>query len=99
MSRHMKKAHTKDHEKKYQCPLCGKGFIDITRYKLHMTSSHTDEKPFTCRYNCGHASKDPSNRNKHEKEKHGKKFGETKDNLNRNTDNTEITQCSQTVRN
>jgi len=74
MSRHMLKAHTKDNEKKYQCDKCGRGFIDITRYSVHMISAHTNEKPFACRYSCGHATNDPTNRNKHEKEKHGRKF-------------------------
>ena len=63
MARHMRKVHTKDSEKKYQCDKCKKGFIEKNKFSEHMISYHTDEKPYSCRYTCGHATNDRSNRN------------------------------------
>jgi len=68
---HMRAQHKPDHLKKFQCQLCPKAF-DINRsFNRHMMSAHLKERPYKCRYGCEFAYNDSSNRNQHEKKKHG----------------------------
>ena len=67
-------AHTPDEEKKYQCPDCGKGFLTNTVMEQHRMNVHLKLRPHSCRYGCDISYNDTSNRNQHEKKKHGKLF-------------------------
>ena len=72
---HISKMHTSDDMKKIQCPDCGKGFIKEVEYKNHRISVHEKTYPHKCRYeNCDAKYNDASNRNCHEKKKHGRVF-------------------------
>ena len=79
MSRHMKTMHTEDRDKKYPCDECGKGFYEITALKSHQMSVHIKARPFPCRFGCGASSNIAGNRNKHEINKHGRKFAPDKE--------------------
>lgn len=71
---HILDAHTKDEDKKYQCPDCGKGFNEKKKMEKHQMNVHLKLKPYSCRYGCDISYNDLSNRNQHEKKKHGKLF-------------------------
>jgi len=79
MKLHMRTAHTPDDQKKYQCPDCGKGFIDKRPLGIHRMNVHLKLQPYKCRYGCDIAYNDSSNRNHHEKKKHGKLFTTVKE--------------------
>ena len=49
MNRHIQEAHTKDSDKRFQCPDCEKGFHDKNRLKVHQMNVHIRSRPFTCR--------------------------------------------------
>ena len=72
---HIVTAHTPDNLKKYQCHDCGKGFNDTRTLEIHRMNVHLKLRPYKCRYEeCDYdfAYNDLSNRNAHEKKKHGK---------------------------
>ena len=71
---HMKVAHTPDDQKPFQCPDCGKGFLDKRTLGHHRMNVHLKLRPYNCRYGCDIAYNDTSNRNQHEKKNHGKLF-------------------------
>ena len=71
---HIMDAHTPDEEKKYQCPDCGKGFLTNTVMEQHRMNVHLKLRPHSCRYGCDISYNDTSNRNQHDKKKHGKLF-------------------------
>ena len=72
---HIKTMHTADDQKKIQCPDCGKGFVNDNFYQKHRISVHEKTYPYNCRYeNCEAKYNDPSNRNCHERKKHGAVF-------------------------
>ena len=75
---HIKNMHTPDHLKKFKCTYCPKGFNDVGKLMHHVYSVHTKERPFNCRFGCELAYNDTSNRNAHEKKKHGKLFSRKK---------------------
>ena len=79
MKLHMRTAHTPDDQKKYQCPDCEKGFIDKRTLGIHRMNVHLKLQPYKCRYGCDIAYNDSSNRNHHEKKKHGKLFTTVKE--------------------
>lgn len=79
MPRHMKTMHTEDRLKKHPCDECGKGFGEITALKSHQMSVHIKARPFPCRFGCGASSNIAGNRNKHEINKHGRKFAPDKE--------------------
>ena len=76
---HIMDVHTPDHMKTYQCPDCGKGFSSSTSLKTHRMNVHLKLRPYRCRYGCEDSYNDTSNRNSHEKKKHGKLFTTTKE--------------------
>lgn len=57
-------------EKKFKCGQCGRGFILSYLLKKHTLSVHTKETPFRCKYECGKAFNDFSNRRMHERTVH-----------------------------
>ena len=74
LRQHLIDVHTPDEEKKYQCPDCGKGFVTKTVMEQHRMNVHLKLRPYSCRYGCDISYNDTSNRNQHEKKKHGKLF-------------------------
>ena len=72
LENHIRTTHTADDKKKIQCPDCAKGFINDYFYQKHRISVHEKTYPFSCRYeNCEAKYNDSSNRNCHERKKHG----------------------------
>ena len=49
INKHIQEAHTKDSDKRFQCPDCEKGFHDKQRLKVHQMNVHIRSRPFTCR--------------------------------------------------
>ena len=74
LKKHIMTVHTQDAEKKYKCQDCGKGFIEIGALKQHQMNMHLKLRPYSCRYGCDISYNDTSNRNSHEKKKHGQLF-------------------------
>ena len=68
---HKKNMHTNDCDKKYNCDQCEKGFVEKGKLEIHVTSVHSRNRPFVCRYQCGAATSDKGNRKKHELAIHG----------------------------
>eukprot|EP00088_Acartia_fossae_P062838 TRINITY_DN7616_c0_g1_i2.p1 TRINITY_DN7616_c0_g1~~TRINITY_DN7616_c0_g1_i2.p1 ORF type:complete len:704 (-),score=85.19 TRINITY_DN7616_c0_g1_i2:60-2171(-) len=79
---HMNNVHTPDHLKKHKCSYCTKGFNDVGKLQQHIFSVHTKERPYKCRFGCDLGYNDTSNRNAHEKKKHGKLFSTKRSNTN-----------------
>ena len=63
---HIKLMHTDDKDKKYSCEYCKRGFVEKCKMEAHIRSAHTGEKPFQCRWGCGHGCAEAGNRKKHE---------------------------------
>ena len=74
LDNHILRTHTEDGLKKYQCQDCEKGFISLGALEKHRMNVHLKLRPFQCRYGCDFGYNDISNRNAHEKKKHGKLF-------------------------
>ena len=68
--------HTDNSMLKVKCETCGRGFKDTPSLKSHEMSLHIKTRPFKCRYKCPNdiGYNDLSNRNSHEKKKHGGLF-------------------------
>jgi hypothetical protein len=58
--------------------LCHFRFPDSSKLKVHIVETHTRDKPFACGFGCGHAVNNPSNRSKHERQRHGMTWAEHK---------------------
>ena len=71
---HMREAHMPNEEKKHKCPECGKGFYQTNKLAQHRINVHLRNRPFPCRYGCDFRYNDSSNRNSHERKKHGGLF-------------------------
>ena len=71
---HIAAMHTLDQDKEFQCQDCGKGFDKNEKLEKHRMNVHLKLQPYKCRYECDIAYNDISNRNQHEKKKHGKLF-------------------------
>ena len=71
---HMRFVHTPDDQRKHQCQHCGKGFDFLKSLDKHMMNMHLKLKPYNCRYGCDISYNDTSNRNHHERKRHGKLF-------------------------
>ena len=71
---HMRSIHTPDDQKTCQCQHCGKGFWEQHSLDKHIMNMHLKLRPYNCRYGCEISYNDVSNRNHHEKRKHGKYF-------------------------
>ena len=74
LKEHMRRMHTKDEEKMFQCPDCGKGFTKLYALDKHKMNVHLKLRPYKCRYGCTFAYNDISNRNAHERKTHGGLF-------------------------
>ena len=71
---HIQTRHKSDSEKKYQCSKCGKGFLEKYQLEAHIVNLHTKTQPHKCRFGCENSYNDQSNRNVHERRKHGRKL-------------------------
>ena len=78
IEKHMKYSHTADEDRKFQCQDCGKGFDEDYTLQKHRINVHLKTYPYHCRYGCDAKYNDTSNRNSHEKKKHGGVFIEKK---------------------
>ena len=76
LRRHTMQVHTDDSDRKHQCDSCGKGFSDKQALKIHEMNVHIKARPYKCRYDCENdiGYNDLSNRNSHERKKHGGLF-------------------------
>ena len=72
MKQHLDNVHKSDCDKRYRCEYCSKSFNQSDKMKRHQMSVHLKLQPFKCRYGCGLAYNDRSNRNQHERKKHGR---------------------------
>ena len=68
LHRHKKIVHTDDKDKKYQCQICDKGFVEKTKLNDHIVI-HNDARPFQCKF-CQFSSKTKHNRDLHENQVH-----------------------------
>ena len=59
-------SHLPESERKFKCSFCGKGCITKSKLKEH-EYIHTDERPFSCKFQCGYSCKNSANIIKHEK--------------------------------
>ncbi len=74
LTKHCAVMHTSDEAKPHRCTDCGKGFVTSNALKTHMMNVHIKARPYACRYGCGAAYNDSSNRGHHERKKHGGNF-------------------------
>ena len=74
---HMRDQHSSDELKKHRCPDCGKGFYQAQKMEQHRMNVHIKAYPYHCRYGCHMKYNDMSNRNSHERKKHGGVFDKT----------------------
>ena len=58
----------------FKCEICGRGFNHKVHLDKHTMNVHLKLQPYKCRYGCDIGYNDISNRNSHEKKKHGKLF-------------------------
>ena len=72
MKQHLDNVHKSDCDKRYRCEYCSKSFNQSDKMKRHQMSVHLKLQPFKCRYGCDMAYNDRSNRNQHERKKHGR---------------------------
>jgi len=71
---HVKTMHIADEQKKFKCDMCTKGFHERNRLENHKMNVHLKLRPYKCRYGCEFGYNDLSNRNAHERKKHGQVF-------------------------
>ena len=71
---HIKEQHGDPMLLDFKCEVCEKGFFTKCRLKKHMMNVHLKLRPYKCRYGCEFGYNDFSNRNAHERKKHGKAF-------------------------
>ena len=71
MNGHIRNYHNEDKDKKFYCSECNRGFMERIRFDAHNMNVHIKSRPFECRYGCEVRYNDLSNRNSHEKKKHG----------------------------
>eukprot|EP00088_Acartia_fossae_P035565 TRINITY_DN36672_c0_g1_i3.p1 TRINITY_DN36672_c0_g1~~TRINITY_DN36672_c0_g1_i3.p1 ORF type:complete len:638 (-),score=94.11 TRINITY_DN36672_c0_g1_i3:169-2082(-) len=71
IKRHMKNMHQPKELLKYKCQFCDRAFQWAQDIKKHVMNVHLKERPYKCRFGCEVAYNDSSNRNQHEKRKHG----------------------------
>ena len=76
-NQHKRIVHGGYSEKHFKCDQCDKRFFDNQKLNSHKVNVHLKTRPWVCRYNCGGmAYNDRSNRNAHEKKKHGGLFSD-----------------------
>ena len=69
VGRHMGKMHLIRELKPFGCELCEKRFASAKDLRNHAVT-HSELRPFVCRFGCGFGSKSAGNRKKHEVNKH-----------------------------
>jgi len=81
LRKHRRNVHMEDKDKTFQCNMCGKGFVYRRKLEFHKMSVHIKARPYVCRYSCtligdgcNMSYNEESNRNAHEKKKHGGLF-------------------------
>ena len=72
LTRHIRSKHTPDNRKRYQCPICQKGFNVKDSIEGHK-NWHQGVKPFNCAW-CSLKFADKSNLTSHEKRLHPEQF-------------------------
>eukprot|EP00088_Acartia_fossae_P005965 TRINITY_DN12710_c0_g1_i1.p1 TRINITY_DN12710_c0_g1~~TRINITY_DN12710_c0_g1_i1.p1 ORF type:complete len:618 (+),score=103.32 TRINITY_DN12710_c0_g1_i1:38-1891(+) len=72
--RHMNVMHSSEKNSKHKCEHCPKVFHYKHQLTNHTMSVHLKERPYKCRYGCDIAYNDSSNRNAHERRRHGQRF-------------------------
>ena len=72
---HLQGMHTADKDKRFRCEDCGKGFMCKLKLGSHRMNTHIKTQPHQCRYGCENRYNDVSNRNAHERRRHGQVFG------------------------
>ena len=79
LNRHMAQ-HIPEEQRGYVCHFdnCRKGFIQKNVLDQHLMNVHLKLRPYKCRYGCDFGYNDPSNRDSHEKKKHGKLYVSSK---------------------
>jgi len=75
MKSHMAQ-HIPDEQRNFVCNIddCRKGFTIKSSLNKHLMNVHSKLRPYKCRYGCIFAYNDKSNRDAHERKKHGKLF-------------------------
>ena len=68
MPEHIKRLHTSDADKPFQCKFCGKGFL-LETHVLDHENIHTGQKPHMCSF-CGKSFANVSNQRMHERTTH-----------------------------
>ena len=81
MKDHIRSVHTAEEDKRFVCNLCGKGFYEQRKLENHKMNVHLKLRPHRCRYGCDIGYNDTSNRNAHEKKKHGGLFSDARKGL------------------
>ena len=71
---HMQTVHMADSDKRFICKECGKGFMCKNTMESHRMNMHIKSQPHQCRYGCDNRYNDVSNRNAHERRRHGGVF-------------------------
>ena len=71
ISVHMQEQHMSNADKKLHCEDCGKGFMDKQRLTGHRMNMHIKTQPYRCRFGCTNRYNSQSNRNAHERRRHG----------------------------
>ena len=74
LRKHMQNTHIPEEKKNFRCQHCSKGFFYKHQLDQHLMNMHLKLKPYNCRYGCDLSYNDISNRNQHEKRRHGKLF-------------------------
>ena len=74
LAHHMQIMHMAESDKRFVCKECGKGFMDQSTMENHRMSMHIKTQPHRCRYGCENSYNDVSNRNAHERRRHGGTF-------------------------
>ena len=78
IKRHMELMHTSKDEMKSQCEDCDKSFPYKYMLDKHRMNVHLKTRPYTCRYGCELSYNDSSNRNAHERRRHGQIYSSLK---------------------
>ena len=71
---HMTNQHMDATDMRYQCEHCNKGFMDKIKMDTHIMNVHIKTQPHQCRYGCENRYNDVSNRNAHERRRHGEVY-------------------------
>ena len=74
IKQHMGEMHIEQSKKKYQCNKCERGFMTKQKLEDHNMNVHIKSQPYRCRFGCENCYNDRSNRNAHERRRHGNKL-------------------------